>query len=219
MVPWRFWITYIVIIFTTLLWFFLDPRSLPKLPNFGTPSFCNPWSTVFTGHILLDVCPSTRTRSMYRGLRDGRSSTLPLPAAINWLCHGWDFAPPPSTSHVCLAECCTGLGHSVKASRVPICPAVSGKRQSLVVIPHLGGSANHSAHSPAGNLGPWWGRGVVWLSHLPLGILQFYNLHLDHAWISVNFHLLQKEASPMRMGECAKSTGMMIPGQFNIIYT
>lgn len=138
MVPWRFCITYIVIIFTTLLWFFLDPRSLPKLPNFGTPSFCNPRSTVFTGHILLDVCPSTRTRSMYRGLRDGRSSTLPLPAAIIWLCHGWDFAPPPSTSHVCLAECCTGLGHSVKASWVPICPAVSGKRQSLVVIPHLG---------------------------------------------------------------------------------
>lgn len=77
LVPWRFWIIYILIIFTTLPWFFLDPRSLPNYPAPGPLSFCNPWSTVFTGHILVDVCPSTRTWSMF-GAYVRKEAQLPL---------------------------------------------------------------------------------------------------------------------------------------------
>lgn len=152
-----------------------------------------------------------------RGLREERSSTPPLPTAINWqplLCHGWDFAPPLSTS-VFVWQLCTGLGHPVKASWVPMCPAVSGKRQSLLIIPHL-----HVCQSfcPLVCREPWAlvgeGCGVA-VSFTGWAFCSLIICILTMHGSLLTFTYCKKMR--MRMGGCAKSTGRMILGQFNII--
>lgn len=168
LVPWRFWIIYILIIFTTLPWFFLDPGSLPN-PALGPLSFCNPWGTVFTGHILLDVCPSTRTWSMYRSMvRKEAQLSFSLQLSIDSRCSVTGETLRPLSPRRCLSDWAlhrSGASNQIECLFVLPCP----ENDSLSSSCPTSGSANHSAHSSARNLEPWWGRGVVWLYHLWAG--------------------------------------------------
>lgn len=146
-----------------------------------------------------------------------RSSTLFLPAAINWQASlsRVRLCAPSFHVGVCLTERCTGLGHPIKASWVPICPAVSWKRQSLVVMPHL---RVCQSFCPLLCKEPWAlvGEGCsVAVSFMGWAFCSLIICILTMHGSLLTFTYCKKMR--MRMGGCAKSTGRMILGQFNII--